>query len=346
VGAALSEFRDFGIHAQMCIELAEERIAAVPTGLDEILSCARSLGDDYAGTLIGSMQSPSETINTWIGRLCRLNRPVVLFDNDDSQDAITRQSVGARKHFYRCFHNERQSVELCLRTLHGLGHRRIGCIHTSGDIGWMKRRVALIEETARRIDPAIVVTRACLEDEFGVYDDVRDMSPARTMDHYDIDTFVNRFRTSSNEIPVQRTAGPPPNASGKLLWQRAASLRNLLGTTTAWISPNDYYQQKVYLWTMCVGVRVPGDVSLVSFDNAATSFVFPLASIDPGFQHLGYLAAHIFIGDIGVAADRGGGVAGHCRLVDRGSLAQPVDFGKMAAPAAEGDHTRAAFPVQ
>jgi len=61
VAAALSEFRDFDIHAQMCIELVEERVAAVPTGLDEILSYARSLGDDYAGTLIGHMQSPPIT---------------------------------------------------------------------------------------------------------------------------------------------------------------------------------------------------------------------------------------------------------------------------------------------
>lgn len=51
--------------------------------------------------------------------------------------------------------------------------------------------------------------------------------------------------------------------------------------------------------------------------------IFPLASIDPGFSYLGYRAAHVFIGDVAIAADRSGSVPSQFRLVNRGSLAPP-----------------------
>jgi DNA-binding LacI/PurR family transcriptional regulator len=70
-------------------------------------------------------------------------------------------------------------------------------------------------------------------------------------------------------------------------------------------------------------LRIPEDLSLISFDNSSESMIFPLASIDPGFSYLGYRAAHVFIGDVAIAADRSGSVPSQFRLVNRGSLAPP-----------------------
>jgi DNA-binding LacI/PurR family transcriptional regulator len=74
-----------------------------------------------------------------------------------------------------------------------------------------------------------------------------------------------------------------------------------------------------------VGLSVPRDVSIISFDNSVECRNFPVSTIDFGFSRLGYRAAHVFIGDIPVKADRYGNVPGICTLVDRGSIGKPAD---------------------
>ena len=52
-----------------------------------------------------------------------------------------------------------------------------------------------------------------------------------------------------------------------------------------------------------MGWRVPGDITLLSFDNNHWSRPFSISSIDFGFSDLSYQVAHIFLGDIPVKPD-------------------------------------------
>jgi len=67
-------------------------------------------------------------------------------------------------------------------------------------------------------------------------------------------------------------------------------------------------------------VPIPKSISLISFDNMPEAMPFPISTIDPGFAHLGYLAAHALIGDIPIGEDANGCIAGTWQLIDKGSL--------------------------
>jgi DNA-binding LacI/PurR family transcriptional regulator len=93
---------------------------------------------------------------------------------------------------------------------------------------------------------------------------------------------------------------------------------------TAIVAPNDRLAHAYYLWCKDAGIEIPRGLSLVGFDNLPESVGFPVASIDFGFARLGYLAAHILIGDIPVNENHEGVIAGIPTLIDSGSVERPA----------------------
>jgi DNA-binding LacI/PurR family transcriptional regulator len=89
---------------------------------------------------------------------------------------------------------------------------------------------------------------------------------------------------------------------------------------TALICPNDSLAYQYWMWLGRAGYSVPRHVSLISFDNSLQGRIYPVSTVDFGFAHLGYQAAHIMIGDISVHSDKDGNIAGVCTVVDRGSV--------------------------
>jgi DNA-binding LacI/PurR family transcriptional regulator len=71
-----------------------------------------------------------------------------------------------------------------------------------------------------------------------------------------------------------RTHAPTPSA-----------LLDDLGVT-AILAPNDYFAHQYYHWLRAAGLRLPEDVSLLSFDNNRYSLPFSISSIDFGFGDL------------------------------------------------------------
>ena len=71
--------------------------------------------------------------------------------------------------------------------------------------------------------------------------------------------------------------------------------------------------------------------SLASYGKIvfAQSVLFPVSTVDYGFERLGYLAAHVFIGDIDVPCGSDGNVGGVCALMDRGSIGKPSSPGRV-----------------
>jgi DNA-binding LacI/PurR family transcriptional regulator len=89
---------------------------------------------------------------------------------------------------------------------------------------------------------------------------------------------------------------------------------------TAIVGLNDMLAREYLMWCEGAGVTVPASVSIISYDNTMIARVFNITSIDFGYDHLGYAAAHRFIGDITVNQESDRGVFGEARLVQRGSV--------------------------
>jgi DNA-binding LacI/PurR family transcriptional regulator len=89
---------------------------------------------------------------------------------------------------------------------------------------------------------------------------------------------------------------------------------------TAVISPSDRYARHWYGLCTRHGMRIPDDLSLVSFDNRYTLHPWPINSVDFGFGHLGYCAFHTILGLLPIKTDRRGAIAGQPFVSIKGSV--------------------------
>jgi DNA-binding LacI/PurR family transcriptional regulator len=110
-----------------------------------------------------------------------------------------------------------------------------------------------------------------------------------------------------------------------LLLANTPSIVNLLSTKglSALVALNDGMAIEIHLWLKFAGIRVPRDLSIVSFDNAIDYYHLPISTVDFGFARLGYQAAHVFIGDIPVRSGADGDMPGACTVIDKGSIGTP-----------------------
>jgi DNA-binding LacI/PurR family transcriptional regulator len=140
------------------------------------------------------------------------------------------------------------------------------------------------------------------------------------------DNFVEQ-PGATYQAPASRGIGKAESGLRGSFIAKAPSLVSLLRDQeiTALIAINDQFARKYYFWARVLGIEFPRHLSIVAFDNLTDNTPYPLSSIDFGFERLGYLSAHILIGDISVPTDRGGNIPGIPTLVDRGSIARPGD---------------------
>jgi hypothetical protein len=75
-----------------------------------------------------------------------------------------------------------------------------------------------------------------------------------------------------------------------------------------------------FYWLTAMNITIPAELSLLSIGNSENLSPLPVSSIDPGYDHLGYLAFHAILDDIPVRVRRGNHLCGAVSLVDRGSL--------------------------
>jgi DNA-binding LacI/PurR family transcriptional regulator len=90
---------------------------------------------------------------------------------------------------------------------------------------------------------------------------------------------------------------------------------------SAIVAPNDHDARHIYYSLRGAGLRIPDDLSLLSFDNYPELIPLPVSTIDFGFDHLGYCSFHLILRDLPIRTDSANGVATRPRLVRRGSVA-------------------------
>jgi DNA-binding LacI/PurR family transcriptional regulator len=215
--------------------------------------------------------------------------------------------------YYRFRTDEKAMADLAVDRLYALGHRSLavsGCSRF-GETIWIPQRIARLKDAARRFDPPLTVLEAPQNEPWWVRLDPNVWSDTSMID------YIEAVRKNlALQAGMQGT-----HTLRKALMECVPSLASVVkGPCTAILPLNDWIAANDYHWFRGVGVSIPSELSLLSFDNERRWEFLPFSSIDFGLTDLGYLAAHVFVGDIPIACDRQGNVAGKPRLVDRGSL--------------------------
>ena len=317
------ECADRGLEVVPCLLSSDlAGMAAVPTGSRAISDKARELGDRYRGTLVRRTHADFfPDIARLMKDLSRRSMPVIYFDStNEGATLLTRPALGLGRQFFRMHLDDFAAVRLALGELSYRGHRRVG-VHGAEIADWCQRRTELIERCAATFDPPMEVVVA---------------QPAEKFWSASLD------RSSENVVQrIARSDNMPLDADHSLvqirgirdlLIQRAPSMTALLAehAVTALVALNDWMAWNQYAWLWSVGIDIPRHVSIVSFDNIAPTSLLPISSVDWGFSRLAYLAAHIFVGDIPVSADRKGGIAGVCTISGSSTIGAPGDPSEVA----------------
>ena len=290
------------------------RFLAVPTGLKECADALGRLGEHYRGAFIWCTHPQEEKVSEWITLLGSLRRPVIFMDHTDRGGYLTRAHVGIGKQYCRMYIDEAAGIRMVLGALRDAGHTSIG-LHNVTSLDWTVRRNERILACARKEFPELRVTLSeraedawTIRDWSGMHDML--MSSSRELG---IELFDERGEYSGNRMLRQ------------VVLKNSASLVNLLSVhgATALLAASDRFAREYRSWCTYLGAAIPEHVSVVSFDNEQASACSPISTVDFGCARLGYLAAHMMIGDINVHADRDGGIPGTCTVVDRGSIGRP-----------------------
>lgn len=306
-----------------CLLADEAGILPVPTGAEQIRALMRSLGERYRGAVIRRVHaSLFPDVKRMINTLAKTDKPVIYFDStDEGKELLCRKSLGAGGNYYRLHLDDRAGVMLALAELARRGHNRIG-IHGADRFDWTRRRVALIKECARSCNPPLEIIAS------GASEPCWDFSSG----FESLNIIQRAMRMGGMSSQETNPSLATMQDVRTILLQSAPSLVTLLreGGITALLALNDVMAWNYFLWFRSVGIEIPGHLSIVSFDNMAPASLHPISSVDWGFSRLGYLSAHIIIGDIPVRADRNGNIPGVCVMNDPVSIGPPVKQSEIA----------------
>ncbi|MBD3321068.1 MAG: GntR family transcriptional regulator [Chitinivibrionales bacterium] len=309
------EMDRYGFQLELAREIGDREItrAELKAQLSRTMKRVRALGRRYAGTLfIYFQQSRTGVIfHEWVEQLLRYKKPVVFFDFANQWPQFTRGYVHNYRHYYRLYQDESQALHLALSTLENNGHRRIG-YPDCGDGSWIRHRFEHLLAIARTRSADIKCATALPAHGRSLVEHTYQTAHA---------ALTRRFETLYQKRVSRHFIG--------LLYNCICSLTALCEKhkPTAIIAPNDVFGREMHFWLEQIGISIPSDLSLISFDNLPFSVAFPISTIDFGFGKLAYLAAHALIGDIPVRADRKGQIGGTCTIAHRGSVGRLAGSG-------------------
>lgn len=298
--------------------------ADVVAGIDKIITLIDSLGDRYCGTIAHDIGVSQDYFQQCCAALLGRRKPVIFFDSHDNAVQYTRTLFGGHDRFYRFFLDEAGAVSLAVNTLVRNGHRVIGFPNVPHpQFPWVADRIKIARAAAARCATPPRLLSPPHTERFWSFEQV--------LAAYPVDYLHERLAAALHTDSRLTLGKQGQESVQRMLLSATPSLAMLLKEgATAIIAANDYTARDYYYWFQLMGIPMPRDMSLVSFDNMPEFVTHPISSIDFGLGRLGYLAAHLLIGDIPVKADGEGQLPGACILVDRGSITAPRKPGKPA----------------
>jgi hypothetical protein len=325
----------------------------LPAGSRAVHRFIQSLGHRYRGCLVCNAMKELDGLPRWLEELTRFKQPVVWFDRLKENPSLTVSSPW----LVRCHEAEEYAVELALNHLHELDHRHIAFPFHS-HLRWIDNRGRIIARLAERMcfdslsisppgeslfftdrtEEQALFLQACHDRGFPcvksamsylqtVWSGIRpsmseSVHRAFREDRYaGVALLVRHFLEERSPLPTPLAEFPV------LPWLVALTpvLSPILAREhiTALIAPNDQAAHWYYLWLRAYGLRIPRDISLISFDNLWRLQSLPITSVDFGYGYLGFAAFHSIMRDITLNADRSGNIAARPRIVRRGTVTKP-----------------------
>jgi DNA-binding LacI/PurR family transcriptional regulator len=308
------ELNEFGLDWSVAFAHKSGRGTTMfPSGMNEVLSMATAQSDGYRGLLVAGNLSNTRNWREWLVRFKSTGKPSVFYCSDGTT-ARSISDVSLPKNCFRAFFDERAAEALVLSRLVQAGHREAVYIRTDADEGnWQTRRHDGLRETGARHTPSLGMR---------LVDESERLAGDGTFPDTSMMELAAGGRRAGVE-PLERSRLTlPRKAAQKALRQGFSHLARLLGRrgTTAVMAPNDAHAANIMLSLGILGVRIPKDMSLVSFDNDPLTAHYPITTVDLGLQGLAYSLAHLFIGDIPVASDKNRNIVSKPFMSDRGSV--------------------------
>jgi DNA-binding LacI/PurR family transcriptional regulator len=293
-----SEVERFGVRITLVI--FDSGTDAVPHTLEQVRALIKQWDDRYRGAILSDIWPRKLPLRQWLVTLSDEGRkPVIYFDSVNRASGFSRDTLSIPR-FYRMFFDETVAARRVLEHLYNLGHRTIG-FPTFGPARhtWALARLALLRKQAEHF-PGCRIETAHLSEPF--WDRMRAHSG-----FYRIWYLIRRIRRYVSSRRSSSLAHTP-------------SIKSLIDArATALIAMNDRMGMQYLWWASAAGVNVPRDLSIIGFDNIPESEMIGLTSVDFGFSRLGYLAAHVLIGDFEVKAERNGDLPSLCSVAVRDS---------------------------
>ncbi len=351
-GRMLSAFNEeagkFGIHV-MPVFTEADMVPGVyySEEMREIIDMIRKLENRYLGCLVAGTIVEIPSLRDKLVQLLQLKRPVVWFDRFDLPKERLVPSID-NSLFRRCHYSEMQAVKTALERLDSLDHSRIGYpIRGSQANNWRNARAELLQTAAREISPDMRIvqsrflhppeTRKTLTERLRRLRQqgmpfVRDLIDMLLDLSSHIDSAGEYTENPVNSDPYEHLSFIAEHFSHTFHWGKCERLLRLVRWTpilaplvrdpeiTAIIAPNDDDATEIAAWISAAGIRVPEELSILSFDNMNAISLLPITSVDFGFSDLGYAAFHSIFRDIPVKASREGNICGQPTIVERGSL--------------------------
>jgi DNA-binding LacI/PurR family transcriptional regulator/DNA-binding transcriptional regulator YhcF (GntR family) len=308
--------------------------ARQPTALDDSI---RACEGRFRGVLLACSTFDVPSLFTHMHALLRHGLPVVWFDRLD-ESCPSRPS---HERLLRCHFAEEGAVAEAVNTLTDLGHRRLGYVAPFIE-DWAQARGEKIARYAQSHPraPEVIrhapVRRLIRDTRAGeLLRQVKrfcDTHPAIGSVCREVVTGVPRHMPALGGGAVGRRSGDLRDLPRIITYlDEQAKLKMLpyalhekvrLAIMTPYLVPfvahhpptamivcRDSYASRVCQWLTLAGLDIPSRISIISFDNEFVRHPWGLASVDFGFGHLGYTAAHFIIGDIPVRRDRYGNCA-------------------------------------
>jgi hypothetical protein len=306
----------------------------IPVGKSGIAALINALDGRLLGILVINIgwtrNSPDsmKAVSDLMRFFCGFRKPVVLFDHlvqvfepavkPALRPVIERMisSQNVQRNFVRCHIDGLDGPRKALLALYRQGHRVIGFPALGKRAFWLRHRLLDLRKVSAALDPAIRVV-----DE----SEARPLFPAGPEANVrEIADRLSKINHPFARILLRRIGeNPPPGAEQRRLLHLSGFLGAFLMVPelTAFIAPSDTYAAQVYRWLLFAGMRVPEDLSLVSFDDRLEeTYPHSISSINFGFDQLGFAAFHAMLGDIPVKVDKWLSVAAVARINHVGTL--------------------------
>jgi hypothetical protein len=281
-----------------------------PSGHDAVAAHVKSMGNSYAATVAIISHFITPDYRDWISQLCLLKKPVILFDPGDIDAGLTRDTVGGMKNFYRLYHDETQMVSVAMEKLARHGHSRIGIGYIDREFQeWTVQRLSRLKDCIAKSFPDITL---------------------HTVEHTE-DAWKESSWVSPDDFTAKYAGGQGQHGAYSIGAKKAEAIRKSIpsfmslidANVTALLAANDQYARRYYSLLQALGISVPNDISMISFDNDPEAAAYPITCVDRGVTYLSYMAARIIAGDIPVRINPDGLIDAHPTLCERGSVATP-----------------------